>query len=497
MNLLQKQGFYNSIILYAGTVLGFLNLIILFQRILTKEEIGFYTLVITISGLYAQIASLGVNGVILKYFPVFRTDDKTHKGFITLVVFWSTLSFAAFTLLFVLFKGLILSHYEDKSGAGLMVQHYYYLIPISFLTLLFTVLESLARTVFKNVFSAFLKEFLLRFMTSVSVLLMAASWFGYNGFLMAYLVANALIAALLWYNIAKGQHFKFGQISREVKTQRKELLNYGLFSVISGGSFGLVQGMAVLMLSVIADRSLELVGIYGTFFGIAVVISLPAKALGRTSYQIVSEAWAQNDLRKIDRIYKKTSLVQFIIGCLLLIGLIINYDHILFLMHKPEYDQYFWVFVIVGLTFLVDITGGLNGQIINFSRYYRYTTYMITVAVFVCAFLNWLLIPQFGLIGAALSYLLIMVILNFLYWLFILLKFKLQPFDSKYLAVLLISALSLAVGVYIPVFDHFLVDITLRSLAATLVFTGAVLGFNISEDINELYRNALRKAGFK
>jgi len=66
MNLLQKQGFYNSIILYAGTVLGFLNLVILFQRILTKEEIGFYTLVITVSGLYAQIASLAVIGVILK-----------------------------------------------------------------------------------------------------------------------------------------------------------------------------------------------------------------------------------------------------------------------------------------------------------------------------------------------------------------------------------------------------------------------------------------------
>src|SRR5690606_10855237 len=159
--------------------------------------------------------------------------------------------------------------------------------------------------------------------------MMAAAWFGYDGFLNAYLVANALIACLLWYNIAKGKHFRLAPITREVKSQRKELLNYGLFAVISGGSFGLVQGMAVLMLSVIADRSLELVGVYGTFFGIAVVISLPATALGRTSYQIVSEAWAQNDLKKIDRIYKKTSLVQFIIGCLLLIGLIINYDHIL------------------------------------------------------------------------------------------------------------------------------------------------------------------------
>lgn len=493
MNLLQKQGFYNSIILYAGTALGFLNLIILFQRILTKEEIGFYALMIAISGLYAQIASLGINGIIIRYFPIFRTEDRSHKGFITLVVIWSALGFAMFTLLFILFKGYVMQHYEDKAGAGLMVKYYYYLIPISFLTSVFMVLESLARTVFKNVFSAFLKEFLLRFITSLTVLMMAAAIFDYNGFLVAYLIGNALIIALLWYNIAKGGHFRMKRIDPEILGRKKELLSYGLFSVISGGSFGLVQSMAILMLSVLADQSLELVGIYSTFFGIAVFISLPAKALGRTSYQIVSEAWAKQDLKKIDRIYKKTSLVQFIIGCLLLIGLVVNYDHILFLMHRPEYKQYFWVFVVVGFTFLVDITGGLNGQIINFSKYYRYTTFLVTMAVFVCAFLNWLLIPYFGLLGAALAYLIVMVVLNFLYWLFIKVKFKLQPFSPRYFVVILISAIALAAGIYIPVFELVLVDIVIRSAAVTLIFTTLILTLRVSEDISELFYGALHK----
>lgn len=497
MNLLQKQGFYNSIIMYAGTALGFLNLIILFQRILTKEEIGFYALMIAVSGLYAQIASLGINGVILRYFPVFRTEDKSHKGFITLVAGWTLISFLVFTLLFILFKGFVMRHYEGKSGAGLMVEHYYYLIPISFLTLLFTVLESLARTVFKNIYSAFLKEVLLRFITSITVLLMASAVLDYNGFLTAYLFANALIVGLLWYNIASGRHFKMDGISAEILARKKELLNYGLFSVISGGSFGLVQNMAVLMLSVLADRSLELVGIYGTFFGIAVFINLPAKALGRTSYQIVSEAWAQNDLRKIDRIYKKTSMVQFIIGCLLLIGLIVNYDHILTLMNRPEYAQYFWVFVLVGLTFLVDITGGLNGQIINLSKYYRYTTSLVTMAVFVCAFLNWLLIPHFGLLGAVIAYLMVMFTLNFLYWLFIKVKFKLQPFGWRYLIVMLISMFTLAIGLYIPNIDFMPVDILIRSAIVTGVFVILILTTKVSEDFNALYHHILGRVGFK
>ena len=65
MDLIKKQGFYNSIVLYAGTALGFFNLIILFQRNLTIEEIGFFSLMNAVALLYAQIASIGINNIIL------------------------------------------------------------------------------------------------------------------------------------------------------------------------------------------------------------------------------------------------------------------------------------------------------------------------------------------------------------------------------------------------------------------------------------------------
>src|ERR1700761_2944260 len=122
-NLLKKQGFYNTVILYGGTALGFLNLVILFQRFLTAEQIGFFSLMIALSLLYTQLASLGINNIIPKYFPYFRTEDKKHGGFVTFVLLWCTVGFIVLTLFFILFKNDVIAHYQKEKGASLLVEY--------------------------------------------------------------------------------------------------------------------------------------------------------------------------------------------------------------------------------------------------------------------------------------------------------------------------------------------------------------------------------------
>src|ERR1700712_909174 len=184
MNLLQRQGFLNSLILYAGIALGFFNLIILFQRYLTIEQIGFFNLMIAITFLYAQFASFGLSNVILKYFPYYKNEDKGHGGFIGFVILWALCGFVIFTVVFLLFKNSIILFYQQKKGASLLVQYFYYLVPLSFLTMVFATLESLASTIFKNVLPSFLREVVLRVFTLGSVLLIAWNLINYHDFLM-------------------------------------------------------------------------------------------------------------------------------------------------------------------------------------------------------------------------------------------------------------------------------------------------------------------------
>ncbi|GAC1307750.1 MAG: oligosaccharide flippase family protein [Mucilaginibacter sp.] len=493
MNLLKRQGFFNSLILYAGTALGFFNLIILFQRFLSIEEIGFFSLMIAISLLYAQIASLGISNVILKYFPYYRSDDKRHSGFVTLVTVWSLISFAVFTLLFLLFKNSIVNFYRENKGAALLIKYFYYLIPLSFLTMVFAVLESMALTVFKNVFSSFLREVVLRLFTLLSILLIAAAVINYHDFLLIYIAANVVIILALFFSIVRGKHFKFASITPQLLSERKAFVSYGIFTVLSGSSFVMIQNLDIIMLSLLTTESLSFVGIYATFFSIAVVISLPAKAMSRTSLQIVAQSWVTNDLAKIGKIYFKTSVVQMLIGCLLFIGLIINKPFIVMLLHKPQYANYFDVFVVVGFAFLVDMTGGLNGYIMNVSKYYRLTTVFIVSAVVFCVLSNWLLIPRIGMMGAAVSYFLTMLFLNFAYWLFVKIKFGLQPFGKAHLLIVVISLAVFFVGMYLPSIANIYLDTIYRSVVVTLLYCFLGYKLKISDDLNETFNKMFLK----
>ena len=493
MNLLQKQGFFNSLILYAGVALGFFNLIILFQRILTTEEIGFFILMGTISLLYAQFAGLGIGNIILKYFPYYRSDDKKHGGFASFVTVWSLIGFAIFTVLFVVFKDFIISYYKNKNGAPLLIRYFYYLIPLSFFTLVFSVLENLALTVFKNVLSSFLREVGLRLFTTAGVLLIAIKLVDYHVFLMIYITANLVAVLVLLAYISKGRHFKFSTVGAQLLSERKTFLSYGIFTVLSGSSFVMIQNLDTLMLSMLTKESFSYVGIYGTFFAIAVVISLPAKALGRTSLQIIAQSWVTNDLAKIGKIYYKTSVVQMLIGCLLFIGLVINRSFIIMLLHKPEYANYFNVFIIVGVAFLVDMTGGLNGYIMNVSKYYKLTTVFIVSGVVFCVLSNLVLIPMLGMMGAALSYLITMFVLNFAYWLFVKIKFNLQPIAMAHVYILLIFTVCLLIGLYLPSLKNVFADMIYRSVIVGVVYVFLAYILKISEDINIVFDRILKK----
>ncbi len=491
MTLLQRQGFFNSLILYAGVALGFLNLGILFQRFLTIEEIGFFNLLIAITTIYVQVASPGLGNIILRYFPYYRSEDKTHGGFVTFISLFGGVSFVVVTLLFILFKTPITNFYQGKDGSPLLIKYYYYIIPISFFTLVFTILEGLARTLFKNVLSAFLREVVLRVFTAISVLLIFLKWADYTDFILIYVLSNVIIAFILWLSMMKEKHFKIANISKELHHEKKEIILYGFFTVLSGSSLALVQGLGIIMLTLITTQSMAFAGFYGTLFIIAGMISLPAKALSRTSYQIVSEAWRHHDMAKIEKIYYKTSVVQCLIGCLLFIGIIINKQHVVHLLHKPEYDQYFNVLIMIGMAFLVDITGGLNGHIISSSKQYKLVTFLSMAAAFSVLILNFLLIPRYGMMGAAIAYLLTMTALNVTYHFFIKVKFGFQPIGKAHAHILMISIISLLAGLYIPHFDNEYVDFFIRSAAATLIFTLSAYFFKVSEDINKVINQVL------
>jgi len=192
-------------------------------------------------------------------------------------------------------------------------------------------------------------------------------------------------------------------------------------------------------------------------------------------------------MQNIAEVYAKTSIIQMVVGCLLFIGIIINRENLYTIARNKEYTnpEYFSLFLVIGFGFLVDITGGLNTYIITTSHKYRLITVFIIAASIFCIGLNYVLIPKYKGLGAAISYLLTMTGINFGTWLYIKYRFKMQPFTYKHIIVIGITILCFYAGKYFWRMPNVYLDVAVRSVFTATIYGGLIYIFHISADVNE------------
>ncbi|HYH55981.1 MAG TPA: oligosaccharide flippase family protein [Anseongella sp.] len=493
MGIVRRQGFYNSVMIYAGMGMGYVNTILLLPRALEIEQAGYYTLFLSMSLMFAQLPASGITSLIAKFFPYFRSEDKTHKGFAEIAGLSAMAVFLLFTILYIAFRDLILGFYLEKSPR--LDEYYYLVIPMAFFILWFSIFEVLSRAAYKTVFATFLREFLLKFGTAIGLLLVLFGYIGFESFLAFYIIIYGLICLFLLLQLIASGQFRLSWKMQVTREQGKEFLRYGFFTVLAGTPWVLIQKIDVGILGAYALPAV--LGGYHVYTNMSAAISIPRNALNKVTYQIVSDAWEKQDLSKIDDIYRKTSIVQLMLGSLLFVGIIVNRDNLFSLMSNEDYFPYFSLFYFLGLGQLVDITGGLNAHIIAISPRYKTGTLLVFVACLLCIGLNLLIVPRYGGMGAAFVYFLTMLLYNLSTWWFLKKEYSLQPFSAKHIYILLFAGIALFAGWNVPYMGHVVPDILVRSLITALVFIVPALAFRISEDVNGQVQELIKKLGWK
>lgn len=389
---------------------------------------------------------------------------------------------AVSTVLYLVLKPVIISFYITDSP--LFVGYFYFLIPLSCFTIIYNFLEASGKVIYQSIFSGFLKDVLLRLLTTADIIMLAKGWISFNGFIILYISFNGLIALFLFISLLISGKFslKLGGV-KFPSAKKKEIINYGLFVLLASSVYVMWQKIDIVMLGAMAG--LAITGVYSFYSGIALVINIPAQALSRTTYQIVADAWKSNDMANINEVYTKTSIIQMVFGCLLFMGIIINKDNLFAIIKHKEYADQFNLFLVIGLSCLVDITGGLNTYIITTSNKYRLITLLVGIVSIFCIALTYLLIPVYGGLGAALAYLITITAFNFFNWFYIKHRFGMQPFTYKHLIVIAITVCSYFLGTHIWKIPNTYLDVIVRS-SITAAFYGLLTYlFKVSEDVNE------------
>lgn len=140
--------------------------------------------------------------------------------------------------------------------------------------------------------------------------------------------------------------------------------------------------------------------------------------------------------------------------------------------------------IFLGLANVIEMATGINMMIIQTSESYKINTYITFIFLVVLIISNVILIQMFGITGAALGTLISYIFSNFLRFLFLKVKYNMQPFDHRILLVAGIGAIAFFIGWLVPDFNNFIVDIMVRSFVTGIIFLILTLKLKISEDIN-------------
>ena len=500
MGIIARQGIKGSIVTFIGVGIGAVIKLFILTKLLDASQIGLIETISKIGMLISPFFILGAASVVQKYFVNFKNDEH-DGGLIASYTYLMVASIVVSSIVYIVFKENILAYFdkvpelEDYIYLPLLVAIAYvlfnFLRVLSLLNLRITV-----PNIFRGVFD--------RLGILVCLVIYGLAQYGYwniidfKEFVYLYVFAFYLLplAGLIVY-ILKVIKPKIHRPSKfTMETIFRATMGYNLFLILSGVSDIIVQAIDVNMIS--SSLGLSYSGVYVIAFYIGAVIDVPKRNIVNITFPILNDAYHANDMKQVAMLYKKTALNQFLVGLFMFSVIWFSIDEIFKIIPNGEvYKSGKLVVLYIGIAKLIDQLTGVNKEIIDISKYYKYNLFIglilsISVIVFNLYFIHHTNPFIGGINGIAFATLLAMLISN-IYALFIVWKKEgILPFSWNLLKCLIPFLLLIPFAYYNP-FSHPILSIIYMSLLCGIVFLASTYYFRISEDFILILQRFIKK----
>jgi O-antigen/teichoic acid export membrane protein len=479
MGIIKRQGIQNSIISYAGVIIGYINVMVLFPQILEVDEVGLTRILPYIAVFLAQLSALGFANAGIKYFPFFRDKARGHHNFLLVFLGIPLLGFAVITVFYYLFEPYILDYFGKEKQ--LLRTYSFYIIPLSLFTLLFNLGNAYLTSLYKTVVPSFVKDFLLRLGTSACVLLFYFKVVDFQGFLFLFIAVNCSLSLVLLVYIFWLKQFHLSLDTAPLRDKPiMPMLRYGLYAFLGNLSSVIIIMIDTFMIG--HYLNLGAVGVYTTAANVASIILIAGSSIFKIALPQIADFWKTNDMAGMLKLYRQVTRINLVVGGLLYLGIWANIDN-LFTQLPPEYSAGRYVILFFCTARLIDLASGINGHILITSPRYRLDLVFNILLSVLTIGANTYFIPRYGITGAAFVFMAVYAIINGMRLLSVWKHFKMQPFDISSLKVVAVGAVAYGAGAALPYVVHTWLDILVRSALITFVFGAGVLAFNLAPEI--------------
>jgi O-antigen/teichoic acid export membrane protein len=487
MGIVLNQSLKNTIITYIGFAIGGISTIFLFPSILGKTYYGLSNYILSCANVIMPLFAIGMQNTLVKFYSQCKTE-KEQNQFLSFSVLFPLVLTIPLLLLGLFFYDEISLFVTKKNP---IVKEFIYLIPfIGLCMAYFEIFYAWARVHMHSVFGNFIKEVGLRLFSLVALVGMYLGWITAIEFI--YLTAGIYFVALL-ITMLYAFRVKKPDFQLSIPHNVKGILEYTFYIILSGSVANLLLDGDKIMLNQYMD--IGNIAFYSVATYIALVISVPSRAMHQIVYPITARLMHENKHDELNDLYKKTSVNLQIVGGFVMLCIFVNIDQ-LYEMLPKDYAGGIWIVFIIGLSKYFDLILGNNNAIIFNSKYYRMVLFLGLMLVFFTIVLNMIFIPLYGITGSAIATLLSITIYSVAKLMFVVKRMHLYPFTIQTVYSIIITAILFVLFYFWKFPFHPILGIVLKSILVTILYVYINYRFSISKEINQVLHSLIKKLKF-
>ncbi len=425
-----------TVIMIIGFIFGmFFGLLsrILIVRIVSQEEYGIYSLSLAIYSIVSTFAMFGLNEGVARQISYNIRDSRKISNIILSSMFLIVLSgilvvflFYTFFIDFLIFFKGVHSIYDAKFALEVLILSLPFYLLINTITSIFrgfSIVE--AKVYFKDIVP---KVFFLTFLVFIFFLEYSFREVLYS-FLLAYILTSILALHYLRLKL-KAYNFDLRKRFQPIFFESIDLIKFS-FPLLFVGIMGvLISWTDTLMLGYF--RSSAEVGIYNVALPLADIVVAILGASGYIYLPVASQMFSEKKFHDLFNVYQTLTKWLIIVSAPIFFLLFVFSNQVIEVLFGAEYIEAGVPLKLLLIGFISSIVWGLNALTLVAMGYTKVVGKTYTVVVFLNITLNYILIPKYGIIGAAAASMLTYLSMNIIYTYVLYKTSNIHPFSKNY-----------------------------------------------------------------
>ena len=262
-----------------------------------------------------------------------------------------------------------------------------------------------------------------------------------------------------------------------------------------------MSSMDSLLIPFYDHKGFKVLAVYIVAVYFISLLYTPSKAFLQASFAAFAKAFTEKDMEKAKDLFVRSSVNLFIPTVGLTLIMCCNLENAVSIIgHDNDYSGLIPVFLVLSIGQMVNIATGMNDQVLSIANYYKFNFYFsIGISALLFLLLR-LLIPRYGILGAAWASSITLVTYNIAKFYFVWRKVGMQPFSINTILIIIAAIPALAAGYFFPyffnpdrhIYVHTFIDAIMRSSIIVIIYVLMLIWLKPSKDLEE-YLSSVKK----